>query len=273
MGYDPPAPPRGAVVLPKWAIPPKGDGDEFQTDPFSRGEIAVHVAGALLNGVPTLAMIALLAGHLDALAAAWPWTLAMILAGLYAADFVSGLLHWAFDTWFNERNNSVRRMVLLVREHHIYPGRIFSYGIWYEAGVLSWFALVLSWPLFTLTLMPGLLPAPERYSPAVAGVTVSLCVVFMLEFHKVGHRVRRGRLVRLLQRSRLLLSAEHHLRHHAREHDGYYCLINGWADLTLGSLGIFRALERILSAVTGAIPRENDREWRRRYGRYVRPAA
>lgn len=271
MGNKPSAPLPGVSAQPKWAVQPKGENDEFQTEPFSRAEIVFHMAGALLNGVPALTMLVLLAGHRHSLVAAWPWTLAMLAFGLYVADFVSGLLHWAFDTWFNERNKSVRRMVLLVREHHIYPGRIFSYGVWHEAGILSWFALAISWPLFTLALLPRLLPATERYSLAVAGVTISLCVVFMLEFHKVGHRVRRGRAVRLLQRSGLLLSPEHHLRHHAREHDDNYCLINGWADMTLGRLGIFRALEQAVSAVSGAVPRENDREWRRRYGRWVKP--
>jgi ubiquitin-conjugating enzyme E2 variant len=89
----------------------------------------------------------------------------------------------------------------------------------------------------------------------------------MLEFHKCGHRVRGVRAVRALQRLHLLLSPEHHLRHHSGRHDRNYCLITGIADRTLGRLGAFRGLERLISAASGAVPRQNDEVWLRRYGR------
>ena len=92
-------------------------------------------------------------------------------------------------------------------------------------------------------------------------------IVFMLEFHKFGHRMRRGRTVRVLQRAGLLLSPEFHLRHHSGAHDQNYCLITGAADRTLGRLGLFRGLERVITAVTGAQPSADDLEWCRRYGR------
>jgi hypothetical protein len=58
------------------------------------------------------------------------------------------------------------------------------------------------------------------------------------------------------------------MRHHSGAHDQNYCLITGAADRTLvGRLGIFRLLERIVSALTGAVPRENDRTWSMRHGR------
>lgn len=258
------------AAQPKWAVPPRERGDDFQIEPLTRAEIFVHATGGLLNGISTSIMLIILICHVNALLAAWPCTVAMLGLGLYVADFVSGFLHWVFDTWFSERNKSVRRMVLLVREHHIYPGRIFDYGLWREAGILSWFALAVSCPFLIVALRPSILPAAERYPPVIAGISASLCIVFMLEFHKVGHRMRRGRVTRLLQRSHLLLSPEHHLRHHAREHDRNYCLINGWADVTLGRLGVFRGFEHIVSAISTAAPREDDREWRRRYGRFVK---
>jgi hypothetical protein len=61
--------------------------------------------------------------------------------GIFVADFISGLLHWAFDTWFDERIAPLRRMVLLVREHHLRPARALKYRFRHDAGTLSWFAL------------------------------------------------------------------------------------------------------------------------------------
>jgi ubiquitin-conjugating enzyme E2 variant len=80
----------------------------------------------------------------------------------------------------------------------------------------------------------------------------------MFEYHKWGHRQRRRPVARLAQRCGLLLSPDHHLRHHRGAHDSHYCLINGMADRTLGCLGLFRGLERVITAVTGAEPRAED---------------
>lgn len=257
---------------PNDAIP---DADDLSPEPFSASDIAIHLSGGLLNGAACLGALAFLIGNSGLAVNGWAWVLPAIALATFVADFVSGVLHWAFDTWFDEHTTPVRRMVILVREHHIYPQRIFRYGLNQEVGILSWFALLLSVPLFALAMAPSGPPTVLRYALAAGGVTLSLEITLMLEFHKVGHRFQRGRGIRTLQRLHLLLSLspEHHMRHHAREHDSHYCLINGLADLTLGRLGVFRGLERVISMQTGAIPRDNDREWRRRYGRWVAPAA
>ena len=160
-------------------------------------------------------------------------------------------------------------MVLLVREHHVHPERIFNYSFWQDVGILSWFALLVSAPLFAAAMLPAAPPTPLSYSLAAAGVAISFEIVFMLQFHQCGHRAARGSLARTLQRLHLLLTPRHHLRHHSGGHDCNYCLINGVADRTVGRLGIFRWLERLISALTGAVPRESDRLWLRRYGRRI----
>lgn len=174
-------------------------------------------------------------------------------------------MHWAFDTWFRQDTIGLRRMVILVREHHVYPDRIFNYSFWHDAGMLSWFAAGASAPLLGFAALAHGAPGPARMALAVAGVTLSLEIVFMFEFHKCGHRVQRGPAVRLLQRLHVLLSPEHHLAHHGGRHDTNYCLITGIADRTLGRLGAFRLLEHLVQAMTGAVAREDDREWTKRH--------
>lgn len=252
---------------------PVPDDDVFTPAPFRTKDVAIHLSGGLLNGVACLLALTFLVSNGGMLLTGFGWVLLAIAVATFVADFVSGMLHWAFDTWFDENTTSVRRMVIMVREHHIYPQRIFRYGLKQEAGMLSWFALPLAVPLFGLAVLPDGPPTVERYALAAAGVIFTLEISFMLEFHKVGHRFQRGPVIRALQRLHLLLSPEHHMRHHAREHDTNYCLINGVADLTLGRLRVFRGLEHVVAMLTGKQPRSNDREWRRRYGRWVATAA
>lgn len=189
---------------------------------------------------------ALLAGCLIAFAAA-----------TFAADLTSGLLHWAFDTWFSTTKGAFRRMVSIVREHHVKPDEIFSFRFATDSGMLSWFGGSGAFVLLLASQLAGDRPVLV-VALCLAAVIYSVDVSLMFEYHKWGHRRRRGPLARLAQRCGLLLSPDHHLRHHRGAHDSHYCLINGLADRTLGDWGLFRGLERLISAVTGAQPRAED---------------
>jgi hypothetical protein len=218
-----------------------------------------RVLGGCLNVLVLSLAVARLAGHLTA---AWhPGLIAGCLiafaAATYAADLTSGLLHWAFDTWFSTTKGAFRRMVSIVREHHVKPDEIFSFRFATDSGMLSWFGGSGAFVLLMLSRAVGDRPVVV-VALCLAAVIYSVDVALMFEYHKWGHRRRRGPLPRLAQRCGLLLSPDHHLRHHRGEHDSHYCLINGLADRTLGKWGLFRGLERVIAAVTGAQPRAED---------------
>lgn len=235
------------------------DASAFTVAPYTSRELRFHITGAVLNGLVWIAGLAWLAAQWKDGAPRWPWIVLAIAAGVYAADLASGLLHWAFDTWFDEDIAFLRRMVLQVREHHVYPNRIFHIHFLHDAGTLSWIALLLTAPtMFIAALFDAGLAV-------LTAAVFSILLVTMLSFHKIGHRARQPRWIRLLQKSRLLISAAHHSQHHRGNHDFNYCLINGWADDTLGRAGFFRALEWAIARATGAQPRRNDHEWLRRF--------
>lgn len=243
--------------------------DYPQISPYTRGVIVFHLAGGLVNAAFTLAGVVWLVEGWRVALNNWYVLPLALLAGLYVADFVTGFLHWAFDVWFNENIEFVRRMVIMVREHHLHPQRIFKYSFYHDAGILSWLSLPLTAPAVTYALVTGADPSASvlLYALVGASVVVSLCLVFMLEFHKCGHNPDASKVVKALQGLHLLLPYGHHMTHHSGNYDRNYCLINGYADLTLGKLGVWRGLERVIAAATGAVPQSNDKEWLRRYKR------
>ena len=222
--------------------------------------MAAHITGAVLNVAAVVGALGFVVANIHLARRGW-WLVALAMAiAVFVADFLSGVMHWAFDTWFDERSPA-RQMVILVRKHHVHPSRIFRYRFRDHVVMLSWFAIAAAGPPMAMATVPDGTPDALRVAAVVGGVTLSLLIVLMFEFHKLGHRVSRSRLVRLLQRLHLLLSPRHHLRHHSGAHDRNYCLINGLADDALGRLGAFRLMEWVVHALTGANPRANDREW------------
>ena len=96
--------------------------------PLNLDNILVHVAGATL----LLALLGWALWWMVPAVVGLGWAagcFALVvgsLAGLFFADLISGLAHWAFDTWFDEKHPVFHRMVLIVREHHIAPQQMFS---------------------------------------------------------------------------------------------------------------------------------------------------
>ncbi|HST47871.1 fatty acid desaturase CarF family protein [Jatrophihabitans sp.] len=218
----------------------------------------------ILGGCLNLAVLALAVARLaGSLGPAWhpaliAGSLLAFAAATFAADLTSGLLHWGFDTWFSTTRGPFRRMVSIVREHHTKPDEIFTFRFATDSGMLSWFAGSGAFVLLVLSQTVAAGHPVLVVSLCLAAVVYSVDVSLMFEYHKWGHRRRRGPVPRFLQRCGLLLSPDHHLRHHRGAHDSHYCLINGLADRTLGEWGFFRGLERLITAVTGVPARAED---------------
>ena len=170
------------------------------------------------------------------------------IAGLVFGDFVTGLVHWAADTYGEERTPVIgRSLVKPFRVHHVRPQEICEHGIVETIGNTC----ILAAPLLTLFVVvmisAGETSAATAFALFAAVVTVGVTVATN-QFHKWAHQQRPSRLVRLLQRARLILTPEHHRTHHTAPFESSYAITNGWLNPLLNRIRFFRWLEGALRA-------------------------
>lgn len=169
------------------------------------------------------------------------------IAGLVFGDFVTGLVHWAADTYGEESTPVIgRSLVKPFRVHHVRPQEICEHGIVETIGNSCILAAPLL-SLFIVVMTSGETSAATAFAVFAAVMTVGMTVATN-QFHKWAHQQRPPRLVRLLQRARLILTPEHHQTHHTAPFESSYAITNGWLNPLLNSIRFFRRLEGALRA-------------------------
>ena len=191
------------------------------------------------------------------------WVPIALLGGIVAADFGSGLVHWSADTWGRDDLPMIGTILLVpFRVHHINPGDFTRRSFVDTNGEVAAIAVLV---LTALLLLP--LDGPWGTLTVLFGLT--FCGVGMLtnQIHQWAHLDTVPTPVRGLQRLGVLLGPEEHARHHARPYDVRYCITTGWCNRPLEAIGFYRRLESIITHLTGALPRHDDRQYESRYGR------
>jgi len=170
------------------------------------------------------------------------------LLGLVFADFVTGLVHWAADTYCDESTPVIgRSLVKPFRVHHVRPLEICEHGIVETVGNTC----ILAAPLLALLLALAAYseaPAFVAFAAFTAVVTVGVTVATN-QFHKWAHQPSPPPAVRLLQRARIILRPEHHWTHHTVPFKSSYAITNGWLNPLLNRTRFFPRLERALRAL------------------------
>jgi hypothetical protein len=214
---------------------------------------AVELAGMILFAGLMAGLVLRLRPCLEGLAA---WLLAVVLLAYVAADFVSGLFHWIADTWGTPETPVVGRVfVRPFREHHLDECAITRHDFIEVNGANC----LISIPVAAGTHFIPFTTAQPRLALLAAYCGSFLFWIFTTnQFHKWAHMERPPRVARCLQRWRLILPPEHHQVHHVAPHDKYYCITAGWWNEPLQRLGLFPALERLVSTLTGMRAREDE---------------
>jgi hypothetical protein len=179
--------------------------------------------------------------------------LSALMLGFVAADFFSGFVHWTADTWGTPEWPLIgKALIRPFREHHVDEKEITRHDFVETNGNNCFISL----PAATGA---ALLPEGTAWF-FLAAMTFSLCLAIFgtNQFHKWAHMDEPPRYARMLQRASLILPPEHHAVHHAAPYAKYYCITVGWMNEALFRLRFFQTLEKIIGALTGLIPREDD---------------
>jgi ubiquitin-conjugating enzyme E2 variant len=192
---------------------------------------------------------------------AWLPILLGSIGGALAADLATGLVHWACDTWGSERTPWFGpSLIRSFREHHRDPKAMLDHD-WIEVnGEAAAAAGVALLALASPAAQSALVGRPFAY--ALVWATISLAALAN-QLHLWSHAPEPPGIVRALQRRGLMLSPVRHARHHRRPHTTGYCISTGWLNPALDAAGFWRALERAVTALTGAEPRSDEAVRRR----------
>ncbi len=192
--------------------------------------------------------------------AAAAWTLLFsVLAGLVAADFISGFVHWMGDTWGTPEWPVLGpALIRPFREHHVDQKALTRHDFIELNGANC----LVSIPVLLMVEGAGYWAGDDESVALLLGRSfltwMTLWVFFTNMFHQWAHREahENTRLVRWLQARRLILSPEAHAIHHEPPHLDHYCITTGWLSAPLARMRFYRHAERLVTALTGQIPRQ-----------------
>jgi ubiquitin-conjugating enzyme E2 variant len=191
------------------------------------------------------------------------WVPLAFLAGMTAADFASGVVHWGADTWGRADLPVIGpRLLVPFRVHHLNPDDFLRRRFLDTNGDVA---------ALTIPALLGLLFVPletaTQQALAVAGFALCAFGGLTNQIHQWAHMPEPPAAVRWLQGAGLLLPGRQHARHHGAPYDGCYCITLGWCNGPLDATGFFRRLEGAITWLTGAQPRDDERVTRgRAYG-------
>jgi plasmanylethanolamine desaturase len=190
------------------------------------------------------------------------WVPPALTAGIAAADFVSGLVHWTADTWGRDDCPGIGpRLLVPFRVHHVNPGDFLRRSFIDTNGEVAFLAI----PVLLAFLA---VPLEAAWGRAVAVFGLGFCGIGSMtnQIHQWAHMPRVSAPVRALQSCGLFLGATEHAAHHARPYDGHYCITTGWCNGALEKIAFFRRLEWLITSATGVPARQDDRRYDERYG-------
>ena len=202
------------------------DASASPTSEYPAAHRAIEIAAIVVVG----AIAAYLTIRVANGAGARAWIVVMALvAGYVAADLISGLVHWIFDTFGSVDTPVVgQSFIRPFREHHDDPLSITRHDF-IETNGNSCIACL---PVLGAACFIPVDSPPGAFASALCLFT-SLGVLATNQFHKWAHVADPGPVVRRLQRWHLILPREHHAVHHTAPYASHYCITTGWINVVI----------------------------------------
>lgn len=214
---------------------------------YGRGHRVLEIVGIVLffACLASLGYRTVVAVSAEPPVARWPLAISVV-GGYLMSDFLSGMAHWIGDTVGDETTPFIgQNFVTPFRLHHRDPKDITRHDFIETNGNSS----IASLPALVTLLFITPRTANAFHYLCLTATIAALFVFLTNQFHKWAHEDRPPQVARWLQRTRLILSPEHHDIHHAPPHDKYYCITAGWLNPPLTRLRFFRACEAVVGWV------------------------
>jgi hypothetical protein len=182
-----------------------------------------------------------------------------VFMGVLFADFMSGLAHWALDTWGDSATPVFGAFIRSFREHHVDQTSITRHDFIETNGDN---ALPIVPVMLGMLMWPAVAGASYWRNPLfqVFLLSATFFVAFTNQAHKMSHSVKQPAPVRWMMDRGLIMSQKHHRIHHSGDFSGYYCITTGWLNAPLDGIGFWRGCEVLITACTGALPRADDKK-------------
>jgi ubiquitin-conjugating enzyme E2 variant len=150
------------------------------------------------------------------------------------ADFLTGIFHWAEDTWVTPKTRLIGGVIGVHNvEHHRNPGLMARMGTWITRNVAS---VVIAVSALLIFWIFGIFDWRI--------VLVASFAALGNEVHEWNHRVKpKNAFVAFIQDSGLVQSKQQHAIHHKRPHDKYYCVLGNLTNAVLERVNFWRKLE------------------------------
>uniref|UniRef100_A0A1L8DSG0 Putative ubiquitin-conjugating enzyme e2 variant n=2 Tax=Nyssomyia neivai TaxID=330878 RepID=A0A1L8DSG0_9DIPT len=185
------------------------------------------------------------------------------LCGILTADFGSGMVHWAADTWGSVELPIIGKNFLRpFREHHIDPTSITRHDFIETNGDNFMIAIPILGKLAYNFLARTQAEIQQDFAFSAYLFLCSIFVAMTNQIHKWSHTYwGLPRWVILLQDYHIMLPRRHHRIHHVAPHETYFCITTGWLNWPLEKIRFWTCLENIIEYTTGCRPRDDDMKW------------
>jgi ubiquitin-conjugating enzyme E2 variant len=185
------------------------------------------------------------------------WVPLAALVGILASDWVSGFVHWLFDTWGNLDTPVFGRLAIRTFRHHHVDQKAITRHDFIETNAHN-ISLTVIWSVIGFLWLRSDDAPMFNVFMAQSLICATFFTSFTSQIHKWAHQDKPSKIVLLLQRSRIILAPDHHSLHHSAPYNRNYCITVGWLNGPLRAIRFFETLERTITALTGVIPREDD---------------